>query len=97
MRKEFVKRGIFITDIYVCTSHDDSDIYRKPNPGMLLKAKEDYSLDMSASVMVGDKERDILAGKNAGCGKTILLAPTSPEQTEADIIIDCISKILKYI
>lgn len=40
---------------------------RKPKPGMLLKAADDYNIDLSQSWMVGDGENDILAGKAAGC------------------------------
>ena len=45
---------------------------RKPKPGMLLKAAEDYNIDLSQSYMVGDDENDVKAGKAAGC-KTVLL------------------------
>lgn len=40
---------------------------RKPNPGMLLRAAEEHGLDLSRSWMVGDKEIDLRAGRNAGC------------------------------
>ena len=45
---------------------------RKPKPGMLLRAVEDFNIDLSKSWMIGDSENDILAGKAAGC-KTGLL------------------------
>ena len=45
---------------------------RKPKPGMLLKAAEDFNIDLSESYMVGDGENDIKAGNAAGC-KTVLL------------------------
>jgi D-glycero-D-manno-heptose 1,7-bisphosphate phosphatase len=49
--------------------HDDSDgcDCRKPAPGMLLEAARDESLDLAASFMVGDRWRDIEAGRRAGC------------------------------
>lgn len=40
---------------------------RKPKPGMLLKATNDFNIDLSESWMVGDGENDIKAGENAGC------------------------------
>ncbi len=49
----------------------DSDM-RKPKPGMLLQAADDLRLDLAASWMIGDSERDILAGKAVGC-RTILI------------------------
>ncbi|CAM3644714.1 D-glycero-alpha-D-manno-heptose-1,7-bisphosphate 7-phosphatase [Mesobacillus zeae] len=45
---------------------------RKPNPGMLLDLARRHDIDLSASVMAGDHERDIEAGKKAGC-KTVFI------------------------
>jgi len=59
--------------IRVCY-HDDSDdcSCRKPKPGMLIEAAEEFGIDLSSSFMVGDRWRDIEAGKAAGC-KTLLV------------------------
>ena len=46
---------------------------RKPGPGMLLKASEDFNIDLSRSWMVGDMISDTLAGKNAGVKGNILV------------------------
>src|SRR6476469_9910163 len=40
---------------------------RKPKPGMILQAAEKLALDLSRSWVVGDAQRDIEAGKAAGC------------------------------
>lgn len=48
---------------YAHPDHPD----RKPNPGMLLRAAEVHGLDLSRSWMIGDKELDLGAGRNAGC------------------------------
>ena len=57
---------------------------RKPKPGMLLKAAEDFNIDLSQSWMIGDGENDIKAGINAGC-KTVLIGESSENygQTES--------------
>lgn len=57
-----------LVDILVCT-HDDRDRCdcRKPLPGMLLRAAERYGIDLRASYMVGDRWRDVEAGRRAGC------------------------------
>jgi len=46
--------------------------WRKPSPGMVLDAAEVLGLDLSRSWLAGDSERDIAAGKAAGC-RTVLL------------------------
>jgi histidinol-phosphate phosphatase family protein len=58
---------------------DDGCRCRKPLPGLLLDAATARDLDLSRSVMVGDKESDIAAGRAAGC-ITILVgaAPSTP-------------------
>lgn len=66
MINKFKEYGITITDVFCCTSINDEDFDRKPNPGMFLKAKEKYNIDMSKSISIGDKARDIEAAKKAG-------------------------------
>jgi D-glycero-D-manno-heptose 1,7-bisphosphate phosphatase len=60
-----------LDDIRVCP-HDDGDacVCRKPKPGLLLRAPY---YDLPRSVVVGDRWRDIEAGRSAGCGVTILV------------------------
>ncbi len=47
---------------------------RKPGPGMLLRAADEMELDISRSWVIGDMISDVLAGRNAGCAGSILLA-----------------------
>ena len=67
---EFSKRGIAIADVFHCPELSGPD--RKPEPGMFLKARDKYSIDMSASVNIGDKPRDVEAGERAGVGVNML-------------------------
>lgn len=55
-----------------CTSGDDSDPRRKPNPGMLLDAAARLNIDLAASCFVGDGAKDMRAGRAAGV-RTLLL------------------------
>lgn len=76
--------GAYLDAIYYCPHHPhkgyDGEIEelkikcecRKPKPGMLMKAAEDFNIDLSESWMVGDSENDVLAGKNAGCRTSFL-------------------------
>ena len=71
MIKIFKEQNIQIHDVFYCPSLNSPD--RKPNPGMFLKAKEKYNIDMNASISVGDKTTDIQAAEKAGVGKNFLL------------------------
>lgn len=63
-----LSRDLPIDDIRVCP-HDDADqcACRKPRPGLLEAAAGDAGLSLGESVMVGDRWRDIEAGRQAGC------------------------------
>ena len=58
---------------------------RKPQPGLLTKAAKENGINLKDSIMVGDTERDIMAGKSAGC-KTILLLTGHLTQQDAENI-----------
>jgi D-glycero-D-manno-heptose 1,7-bisphosphate phosphatase len=59
--------------IEVCEHDDNAQCNcRKPKPGMILRAGERLGLDLAESYMVGDRWRDIEAGRRAGC-RTILI------------------------
>ncbi|WP_075602321.1 D-glycero-alpha-D-manno-heptose-1,7-bisphosphate 7-phosphatase [Saccharicrinis aurantiacus] len=54
--------------IYCCPHHNEVSNCecRKPKPGMLLQAAEEYDIDLSESFLIGDSLRDIQAGEAAG-------------------------------
>ena len=56
-----------IAEILVCYEDGDDCPRRKPNPGLLLEAAEAHGIDLPASFMVGDRWRDVEAGRRAGC------------------------------
>ncbi len=58
---------------------------RKPKPGMLLEAARELDLDLAASWMVGDAERDLLAGKAAGCRTAAVPWAGGPHPLGADL------------
>lgn len=69
MIKEFEKKDIKISKVYHCPHHPDFSgecECRKPNPGMIIQAQKDFDIDLSQSILVGDKNSDIEAGINAG-------------------------------
>lgn len=74
MCEQFKSNGCEIQEVFFCPFHPvhglgsyKQDSYnRKPNPGMLLDAAKKYSVNLSESVMLGDKDSDMQAAKNAG-------------------------------
>lgn len=79
------KDGAYIDGLYICPHHPDKGFEgerpeykfdcdcRKPKPGLLLQASKDFNIDLSQSYMIGDSERDVEAGKAAGCKDSILI------------------------
>ena len=71
LRDALAARGLALLDILVCTADDPSHPDRKPNPGMLRRAAALHRLDLSRSWMVGDREKDVETGLNAGVAATV--------------------------
>ena len=67
-----LKKLLSLNKIYTSYSSNDENYFRKPNPGMILKAKKEFNLNLKKSYVIGDREKDIIAGAKAGC-KTILI------------------------
>ena len=65
---EALRAWVPLDDIRVCY-HDDSDrcVCRKPQPGLLLQAARDWQIELTSSFMVGDRWKDIEAGRRARC------------------------------
>jgi D-glycero-D-manno-heptose 1,7-bisphosphate phosphatase len=89
---DVVVAGLPVTEVVVCP-HDDADgcACRKPFPGMLIDAAARWNIDLGASVMVGDRWRDIEAGRQAGV-RTVLIdygyregVRSAPDHTVADL------------
>ena len=88
METELGKAGAFIDALYVCPHHTDKGFpgerpeykcdcdCRKPHPGLLRQAAQDFNIDLSESYMIGDSDRDVDVGINAGCKQSIQI-PTN--------------------
>jgi len=65
---ERIRRELPVDDVLSCL-HDDADgcPCRKPKPGLILEGAKKYGIDPRGSFMIGDRWRDIDAGKSAGC------------------------------
>ncbi len=79
MNKAIEEVGGRIDGIYYAPSLDNNDSLRKPNPGMAFQAKSDFpDINLSKSILVGNKLSDMQMGKNAGM-YTVFVATTNPE------------------
>lgn len=90
---ERLRKRLGLDSVAVCP-HDDADgcTCRKPKPGLILEAAARLGLDLTRSVMVGDRWRDVEAGRAAGCA-TVLIdhaydepMPAVPDATAASLI-----------
>ena len=67
INEKLCEYGIFIHETYHCNHHpDELCSCRKPNIDFFKDAIEKYNIDVTKSIMVGDRDSDIEAGKNAG-------------------------------
>lgn len=94
------KEGAYVDGIYICPHHPDKGYSgerpeykidcdcRKPKPGLLLRAAKNFNIDLSQSYMIGDDDRDVQAGQNAGCKKSTKIVTNKPKA-----LIDAIKKI----
>jgi len=83
--------GAHVDGIYYCPHHPTSGLgayktvceCRKPLPGMLIQAARDLNLDLSRSLMIGDRDSDLEAGANAGCQTALVLTGYGKETSAA--------------
>lgn len=81
MRTQFERAGAPLAGVYYCPHHPTDAIdgfqvrcdCRKPQPGMLLAAARDLSLELAQSLMFGDKCEDLQAAQAAGVVHRVLL------------------------
>jgi D-glycero-D-manno-heptose 1,7-bisphosphate phosphatase len=91
-----------IDDFLVCP-HDDRDACqcRKPLPGLMLEARQRYGVDLERSFLVGDRWRDVDAGRAAGC-RTVFLdfhyrekGPSFPPDARVASLADAVDWIVR--
>ena len=94
----FIKKTLAINDIYFCPHDDHHNCEcRKPKPGMLLQAIAKWNIDSKKSYTIGDRWKDIEAGKTIG-SKTILWETQyNQSANNADFKVDSFLKTLRII
>ena len=83
-----------IKEIIVCP-HDDKDncSCRKPKPGMIVDLSKKYDINLKKSFVIGDGEKDMIAGKNAGCFCILIDTPYNKHVKEKYRVKDLSSAV----
>ena len=99
--------GAHIDDSFVCPFHEDgrgeyrrsNHPDRKPGPGMLVNAAKKHKIDLKQSWMIGDKEIDMEAGRNAGCRVALVRTGygNAVDPKIADIVADDLGQAIEAI
>lgn len=100
------REGAYLNAIYYCPHHPDGGFSgevaalkidcdcRKPKAGMLLRAAERFHIDLAASYMIGDSERDMAAGRAAGC-HTAAIGAALQADLHGEDLLSCVRQILR--
>lgn len=98
--------GAYLDAIYYCPHHPHKGYEgeipelkidcecRKPKPGMLIKAAEDFNIDLGQSWMIGDGENDVKAGIAAGCKTIQIMKSVSKNGAVIDSLLGAVSTII---
>ena len=108
MCRVFNAQGVVIDKVYFCPFHPEHGVghykidspNRKPAPGMIHQAIQEFDVDVAKSVLVGDKESDIQAGVASGVGCNLLYDPSGlldPAKTSASAVVNTLSEIDKLL
>ncbi|MFC4699164.1 D-glycero-beta-D-manno-heptose 1,7-bisphosphate 7-phosphatase [Glaciecola siphonariae] len=90
MKKRVMQEGGNIDDVFYCPHHPQSAIgdylthcqCRKPSIGMLKKAADKWDVDLSNSMLLGDKASDMQCAINAGLARGVWLVTDIEDRSE---------------
>ena len=88
LQSELAAHDLGFLDIYAFLGTPETESWEKPNPDMILLAAERHGLDLGASWMIGDADRDIVMAQRAGVGKTLRIVTDKAVGVEADFTAD---------
>ena len=88
MHRALAADGTFLAAAYYCTHRPDENcICRKPKPALLLRAAEDFNVDLSRSIFIGDSDTDVQAARAAGCEPVLFRSDIFPEPRSSTNLI----------
>jgi D-glycero-D-manno-heptose 1,7-bisphosphate phosphatase len=95
-----LRKTLKVDDIKVCFHAEaDNCACRKPKPGLLLEAAKERKLSLSQSWMIGDRWRDVEAGKAAGC-RTVFIDhgyTNEPRPRDPDVIVRSLIEAVPFV
>jgi len=91
MCRRLAAEGAQIADVLYCPHEEGTCGCRKPQPGLLLQAERRHPINLDASIMIGDSETDVAAGRSAGC-RCVLVSAEAVE-TAADAVVPSVDAI----
>jgi D-glycero-D-manno-heptose 1,7-bisphosphate phosphatase len=106
MRAQFLAQRAPLDAVYCCPFHPEHGIGpykrehedRKPGPGMLLRAARDLCLDLTRSILVGDRCSDIAAAHAAGLHQAFLLRGTEEQSCPGNAIaVDSLAEVKSWL
>lgn len=87
-----------IDEFRACYHDGDACTCRKPKPGLILAAAREHHVDLTASVMIGDRWRDIEAGRLAGCLTVFVECGYSePRPDRPDVVVASLEEAAAWI
>jgi len=90
------EEGVTIDAFYVCPHlPEEGCSCRKPRPGMGLRAMEDFRFSPRQGLVVGDKESDVLFGKNLGM-RAVLLSGGARKGSGADAVLPHLESVARW-
>ena len=103
MLDQLKKNGASIDNVYYCPTHPTkgigkykkSDNRRKPNPGMIFEAENDYNINLSQSILLGDKIIDMEAGLASGIKNLFLLS--KKKKFKNSININSLKEVISFL
>lgn len=98
LRELLAEEGGAIAGIAYCPHKPNAGCEcRKPSPGLLFKLAKEHHIELEGSVMVGDHERDIEAGKAAGCKTVFIGTGKSKADYTATSLLEAVEPILSLL
>jgi len=90
----FLQSSIEITAIYVCPHGLDVCSCRKPKPGLVYRAQEEFDIDLNASILIGDSLNEVVLGELLGI-KTFYIGDDLGDYTNSFTSINSLKEFLK--